>query len=283
MNTHMRFPDVLLLLEKAATLLSVRLEKEPQNLVLLEKLGDVCRQLGKLGKAGELFDRLSELDPSSVKAAHLAAIMNQRQYLSELPKEGIEPSPFFIKENFLPQILHDDLLSFALENEDKFTPSPCLSKEMGWVVRPEIRNSSQTPLSVDLMDRIWTFVRPLLPDICALLRIRDIPDKKGSWYLQSYGGGGFGHRHTDDLGGVNRISMVYYLCFPQKTFTGGSFLLYDRDASDGGACPDGNTQLPFVDNLLVAFPSERSHAITLVNCPQTGIRYGRLAIPIHLG
>jgi len=48
---------------------------------------------------------LSELDPSSVKAAYLAAIMNQRQFLSELPQEeGRFPRRFLLKRIFYPKL-----------------------------------------------------------------------------------------------------------------------------------------------------------------------------------
>jgi len=40
-------------LEKAEALLQAALEKEPRNIVMLERLGETCRQLGKFKKAGE--------------------------------------------------------------------------------------------------------------------------------------------------------------------------------------------------------------------------------------
>ena len=154
---------------------------------------------------------------------------------------------------------------------------------MGWAVRTEIRNSSQFPLTVELMDRIWAFVEPLLPDICAHLHVQNLPERKNPWNIQYYGDGCYTRRHRDDVGGGHRVTMLYYFCGPQRAFTGGNFLLYDKNASNGSAIPNRFTGIPFADNTLAAFPSERSHEATNIHCPKKGIRYGHLAVPIHLG
>jgi len=154
---------------------------------------------------------------------------------------------------------------------------------MGWAVRTEFRNASQFPLTVELMDRIWAFVEPLLADICAHLHMQSLPKRKNLWNIQYYGEGSYGRRHKDDVNGTYRVSMLYYFCSPQRAFTGGSFLLCDKHASNGSAIPNRFTGIPFADNVLVAFPSEQSHEATNIHCLKKGIRYGRLAVLIHLG
>lgn len=254
-----------------------------RNLAVFEKLGEVCRQQGKLAEAAELYREWLAIEPASEKAIYLEAVFNNKIPARAFSEKGFMPSPFFREENFLPQAAHDELLSFAMESKDDFLPSMMLCGNSGnKIFTPEINSSRGVALPSHLKDILLRRVKPLIPVLRQNFMMEDLKQYSLRLKMLHYGDGDFCKGHTDNNGDLPGITIVYYFSFPQVRFTGGEFILFDLGAENDRCGQSGFTQIPFTDNQLLAFPNNAFHEILPVSCLNNRFEEGRFAIPIHL-
>ena len=270
------------LLEKAEAILREKIASGEET--VFEKLGNVYRQQGKLRKAAEVYDRWAEKYPQSQKAKYLSDLCNQRTLLVEWPEEGFVPTPFHIRENFLPTAFHDELLRFVIDSRERFEPSELLSDQDGELKSghyPELHNSTQINLKTELKKRFLAEVAKFLPSIGKQAYVARC--KAGEPFLLHHGDGNYFAAHTDNYETDNPgITLVYYFSGPEGKFSGGGNVFYDTEMK-GNTC-DGNsfTLLPFAGNRLVAFPGKHYHGVLPVRMSDARFECGRFSLVTFL-
>lgn len=270
------------LLDKAEASLLEKLASGGE--VVFEKLGNIYRQQGMLSHVADLYDRWAEKFPQSQKAKYLADLFNRRPQSAHWPKTGFVPTPFQIREDFLPAAFHDEFVRFVVDSRNRFMPSKLATELNGeWknIHYPELHNSIQINLPSELKKRFLAEIAEFLPSIgkqafsqsCATV----------SPFLLRHGDGNFFAAHTDIYNsGTPGITLVYYFSGPEANFSGGGNVFFDTDLSENSCNSSSFTLLPFSDNRLIAFPGNHYHGVLPVRSNDDRFECGRFSLVTFL-
>ena len=252
--------------------------------VVFEKLGNVYRQQGKLCQATEIYDRWAEKFPQSPKAQYLADLFNQRTISADWPEGGFVPTPFHVREAFLPKAFHDEFVRFVTDSRDRFKPSKLATELDGeWknIHYPELHNSIEINLPSELKKRFLAEIAAFLPEIGKQVFSQSCATV--SPFLLRHGDGNYFAAHTDSYKSKNTgISLVYYFSSPKGKFSGGGNVFYDTDIKTNTCDCNRFTLLPFTDNRLVAFPGKHYHGVLPVRMNDDRFEYGRFSLVTFL-
>lgn len=281
----MELPDTTLLLSlmaKAKAPLQQQLASNPGNPALVRRLADLCRTLGDLDAAADYYARLAGRVDESADGAQMARLMRGHPGTGGWDDTPGHAVPFVRQTQFLPEAARDDILSYALENEQDFellmvaknrldgtqtgVRADALRSQLGLLKIPEVREILEGP------------VRAALPDILPALGLEPFEVRDIQMTLSATCDGGFGKPHRDDINTSARISLLYYFHSNPKGFTGGDLMLYDRLEDPNGWDLSRSTLLEHTDNMLIAFPCSAMHEITRVTAMSEGFRHARFAV-----
>lgn len=270
------------LMETAETRLFEKLDYGNEG--SFEKLGNIYRQQGKLSQAAGIYDLWAERFPQSNKARYLSDLFNQRPLSVNWAAGRFVPTPFLVRDDFLPSAFHTELIRFAIESRDRFNPSRLLEKNDGeWKSNhyPELHNSSCINLASPLKERFLAEIAEFLPSIGKRDYVQSC--EAGAPFLLHHGNGNFFAGHTDKYDTENPgISLVYLFSAAGKRFAGGSNVFYDTDLENNKCDCNSFTLLPFDDNRLVVFPGKHYHGVLPVRCDDDQFESGRFSLVTFL-
>ena len=191
-------------------------------------------------------------------------------------------------EEFLDQATHGALLSWTLQNKERFRPATVTRSE-GLTVDPSARDnlklSDLGPAEPAIRERLLA----ALPGLAADLGCSFPPAVILELELTAYGDGAFYRAHADSVSpsqlrnpshgekDPRLLSAVYYFHRRPKAFVGGSLRLYRWGDSDP-ANPANYRDLEPSDNRLVAFLSWSRHEVRPVSCPSGQFEDFRFAL-----
>ena len=186
------------------------------------------------------------------------------------------PPPHTVLRDFLDADLRQALLDWALDNEERFTPTLIGGYRPGGATRVSHGLTDLGPLRTPVRNR----AREVLPQLLSSLGMHGLPYKLEELELVAHNDGAFFKTHVDtNLTGegplVRRVvSAVYYFNAEPKAFSGGELRIYGLGPTAGfvDVSPE--------DNTLVGFPSFMPHEVRLVSCPSKRFRDSRFAINI---
>lgn len=266
------------LMEQAEKLLLKKLDYGNEG--SFEKLGNIYRQQGKLSQAAGIFDLWAERFPQSNKARYLSDLFNQRPLSVAWTAGRFVPTPFLVRDDFLPPAFHAEFIRFVIESRDGFKPSRLLEKHDGeWKSNhyPELHNSSCINLTSPLKERFLAEIAEFLPSIGKQDYAQNC--KAGAPFLLHHGNGNFFASHVDKYDTEKPgISLVYLFSGTGKRFAGGSNVFYDTDLENNACDSNSFTLLPFADNRLVAFPGKHYHGVLPVRCDNGQFESGRFSL-----
>ena len=119
----MELPDTTVLLSlmaKARAPLQLQLASDPGDPVLVRRLADLCRTLGDLDAAADYYARLTGMADESADGAQMARLMRGHPGTEGWDDTPGHAVPFVRHSQFLPETARDEILSYALENEQNF-------------------------------------------------------------------------------------------------------------------------------------------------------------------
>ncbi len=161
---------------------------------------------------------------------------------------------FFRVENFLHQHENEQILSWAIANEDNFTKSSITTQV-------EDYRRSKVAFDFPCKDLIVERVLALLPVVTKALGVELIALELVECQMTAHGDGDYFKVHSDhsnDPRCANRlISYVYYFHNQPLAFVGGELAIYDSESS---------VHIQPANNTLVCFPSSCLHEVLPVCC-----------------
>ncbi len=195
-----------------------------------------------------------------------------------LPQVVVNTPRYMIIDNFLGPDEHQDMLAFALSQEDEFEAGTVEGNENPHRQNKVIMNFAETAQSRLLCNRLLT----CLPLFTRELEMPLFPVGQVESQLTASNDGHYYHIHCDsgaDETDHRAVTCVYYLFREPRPFNGGTLRLYDtvyqgdrRDASSS------YREVEAVSNRLVIFPSSAHHELMRIRCPSRQFADSRFAI-----
>lgn len=274
------------LIAKAEEFIRKRLADTPDDTGLIRRLGDLCRQQGKLKDAAEAYRRWKELEPDNPMASYLCGWAGLEKAPSKWPeREKHIPARFVVKDDFLPPEFKNEILRHALEERGKFDISPMSwgygEKKIKRVLHDQ-RRSRQIRLSPELKKQFLDMVSSELPSFREHLGMPEYPVREYREMLVRHGDGDFLIEHQDDYHSPHWLSLVYFFAAPERDFTGGETILFDSDRECATFNSSSFSLFPFIDNRLLAFSGRNHHGVLPVKCKEDGFEQGRFSIVLWL-
>ena len=176
--------------------------------------------------------------------------------------------PHQVRHHFLPPALADDLLAFAVANENRFVASAANRPE-GPVVDPAWRISRMLPDPGPFAAELEAHVMPLADGLMTDLHIERFKPARVELSLVAHEDGAFLSRHIDflragDAPTRRMLSGVYYFHARPKGFSGGALRLHEVMAR--------GPQTHYVDvepvhNSMLFFAGFMPHEVRPVSVP----------------
>lgn len=170
------------------------------------------------------------------------------------------------------------LLTYALENEERFEPGQVVDREGRDVVNDKMRVSLILQELGSLKQEIREQLRELGPRLFAPLGIAPFDLTKIEVEMAAHNDGAFFINHADtiqdDPDAARVVSVVYYFHRRPRAYDGGALRLY-------GPAQEGEPGFQDVvpdHNMLVAFPSFLPHEVMPVACPSRRFADSRFAV-----
>ena len=188
----------------------------------------------------------------------------------------------FLPHRRFPKWLEDDVadsvLAYAVQNQDRFTPSQ-VRMNGGGGVNLERRRSMRLDDLGPFADMLRQRALEAAPKLSSQFGGGNLIPRHVELELVAHGDGAFFSRHKDTFTGVDRpplsrrVTMVSYLYRRPKAFSGGQLRTYSLS---GGNYFDIEPE----HGLMAAFPSWAPHSVERVCCPSNKFADYRFAIDI---
>jgi Rps23 Pro-64 3,4-dihydroxylase Tpa1-like proline 4-hydroxylase len=184
-----------------------------------------------------------------------------------------------VERDFLSSSAADDLLAYAIANEQRFTPSG-LHYSGEYSVNPAVRTSLRLDDFEPKATEFQAIFMPLVPQLAANLGLRAPTVHRVELELVAHGDGAFFARHLDnslhaETQSRRFLSGTYYFHATPKAFDGGQLRLF----ASGAAAP---IEVDPVHNSLAVFPPWIVHEVTPVQCGSRRFADSRFSINVWL-
>ena len=221
----------------------------------------------QLEQAGELNQSPAEQDTANV-----------------LPPVAIDTPRYMIVDDFLGPYEHQQLLEFALSQENKFVAGTAEGQETPYRNNKVIMDFAESTHSRLLCNRLLT----MLPVLTHGLDLPVFPVGQVESQLTASNNGDYYRVHCDagPNGADHRtVTCVYYLFREPRPFSGGVLRLYDAiSQGDRREASSRYREIEAVSNRLVVFHSAAFHELMRIRWPSRQFSDSRFAITnwIHL-
>lgn len=222
-------------------------------------------------------------------AAAMLSVERQESDVTSVQAATLGPMPPSTTiDRFLDEKTHQELLSWTLQNANRFTPATVTNDDVTHVhtaARDNLKLSDLGPLEAPIRQRMFA----ALPQLAQGLGCQFPGEAMLELELTAYGDGAFYRAHTDSVlpghlkdrrlaePDPRLLSAVYYFHRQPKAFDGGSLRIYRWGASDD-ADPNNYRDLEPADNRLAVFLSWTRHEVRPVTCPSRQFEDYRFAI-----
>lgn len=234
---------------------------------------EFLRRNGQIEQAIAALHRGLGADPSHHPSRLLLETLEQRSRV----EDGLRPTPFRLRPNFLDIVQHRRLLDYALANEAAMVPSVVESA----TPKPEWRRSRVVLADRNILEWFAPLIAQRAAAILADFGFRDVVMESIGLDWVASNDGDF-YKHHVDTGpshyALRTVSFVYYFNRQPKAFSGGELALYDTDLATGEFDSARRTTLDPLDNRLVLFPSAARHEILPVRCPSRDFADSRFTL-----
>jgi Rps23 Pro-64 3,4-dihydroxylase Tpa1-like proline 4-hydroxylase len=194
-----------------------------------------------------------------------------------------------VLDEFLTPQEIEELIHFALENENNFAASEVVSpNEDHGIVNYEHRRSR---VLMDLKhheERIFTRIKSALPQVLRKLEMEDFAISNFEAQITASNDGDFFRLHSDN--GSDRVAsryltFVYFFHREPRQFEGGELRIHNAHLGNNGIYVSDGTYQTIVplQNQIVFFPCKLRHEIMSVNCPSGRFADSRFTLNGWLG
>jgi SM-20-related protein len=202
-----------------------------------------------------------------------------------LGSQAMPASPPYVRiEDFLTPGENEELLRYAIENEERYEGSSIISGN-GATKDDKARKSR---VLFAIRDSRWkqVFVERLklhLPHVLATLNVPRFDIADTEIQLTASNAGDFFRCHADaDQNNENvsprTVTFVYYLNRTPKPFRGGDLLFYPDNAGTTADKGSGIITVSPQNNCLISFASNRWHEVDMVSCPTGAFADSRFTV-----
>jgi Rps23 Pro-64 3,4-dihydroxylase Tpa1-like proline 4-hydroxylase len=199
--------------------------------------------------------------------------------------QAMPASPPYVRiEDFLTPGENEELLRYAIENEERYEGSSVISGK-GATKDDKVRKSR---VLFAIRGSRWkqVFVERLklhLPHALATLGVPRFDIEDTEIQLTASNDGDFFRRHADaDQNNENvsprTVTFVYYLYRTPKPFRGGDLLFYPNNAGTTADKGSGIITVSPQNNCLISFASNRWHEVDMVSCPTGAFADSRFTV-----
>lgn len=260
-------------LERLERELIDKLRQQPQDLSLLQNLGELYRRLGRLQASSLVYEALKKARPHDNHVATMMALLGQ----GHLPFTSRIPAKFLRMTQVFEELQVQQFLYHVRARRPNFKAVGVLNRAGETNAESPLRRSAYCD-DVAIIKPI--FEELLLDQFENLLRRLDLQPFEPitlSCKWNVYHHGDFFKIHQDLTGGMaetRKLAFIYYFAFPPKRFQGGELVLYDRDPDFLGPMPSFTSILP-EHNSLIIFPATVLHEVLPVVCESADWFAGR--------
>lgn len=189
---------------------------------------------------------------------------------------GVQTVPWIILQNFLSEEMRSRLLTYVLNQAERFVPTSTSTGEIGY------RKSKILYSFPEFSDWIVQQVAAQLPEVFPRLDVIPFAPSQIEVQLTAHNDGHYYKVHNDngsEEAATRSISYVYYFYREPKGFSGGELRLYDLKLEAGYYVQSETyTTIEPVNNSIIFFPSHVLHEVMPVICPARSFADSRFTI-----
>ncbi len=240
----------------------------------------LCKKSGDLESAYRILN--SQIGTEEIERSPNQKIMH---FQREVDDQGFQEAPLVIIDGFLRQDENRRLLTFALEQKNKFVLAGFGYKKREIDIR---KRSTLALFSIgSTKDVFHDFIRNNMNWLCGALNIETFTIDKISTKITNHVDGGFFNIHKDTNVGIEEsnhrsISWLYYFHQSPKRFQGGELFLFDTHLESDSFKEKSFIKVNPNNNRLVLFPSQFYHGVMETRVPSRAFEDGRLAVSGHV-
>jgi Rps23 Pro-64 3,4-dihydroxylase Tpa1-like proline 4-hydroxylase len=196
------------------------------------------------------------------------------------PQAEIFKLKYWQIDNFLSPEDHQNLLNYALEQEQQFQLTGPATNTSDY---PEHRDSLVLYYSPDFGDMVINRVKAMFWKALEKLDIPPFPITHIDAQLTAHNHGHYFRTHNDNGSArdeTRMLSYVYYFYQEPKAFTGGELLIYDTQWQGQYAYSklENFQAIEPLNNRIIFFYSGLMHEVLPVNCPSKQFKDSRFTV-----
>jgi len=198
--------------------------------------------------------------------------------------QAMPATPYVRIEDFFTPGENEELLRYAIENEERYEGSSVISGK-GATKDDKVRKSR---VLFAIRDSRWkqVFVERLklhLPHVLATLGVLRCDFEDTEFQLTASNDGDFFRRHADadqnnESISPRTVTFVYYLNRTPKPFRGGDLLFYPNNVGTIADKGSGIITVSPQNNCLILFSSNQWHEVDMVSCPTGAFADSRFTV-----
>jgi len=190
--------------------------------------------------------------------------------------------------NFLTKEERDDLFASICTHQNLFQPLGIPDPDGGGTLHISLEPENIHSPEVEALQNACRIVSDrmleILPQVFETLAVDPFPVSQINLSIGNGLDGHTGSPHTDESGGRNKVSLLYYLHKNPKIFEGGALEFFKKEEdSQLGYNESAFAKIEHEDNLFIAFPSETFHGVTDLSLDSTQFEDGRFVIVGFIG
>lgn len=184
--------------------------------------------------------------------------------------------------DFLPETAAEELLDWAIANEDEFVPT-IVGVGSKATVDVKHRRSLSVRRFGPVEDHLRKQAMARAAELVASVKMNAVDIESAELELVAHGDGAHYGRHIDTFaasdGGARVLSAVYYAFRRPKGYSGGALRLHRFDPM---GADEAWLDIEPEHNSLLVFPSWAPHEVRLVTCASGRFEDSRFAVNIWL-
>lgn len=262
--------------------LDQRLEATPDDAALLQRRLDFLRAIGDIPAALIAADHLLARHPENAAARRLKALLNGDEHAAVDGVDRTGPVPFLRLSNVFAPSERAEIWDTITARDHDGSPAAISAGADQTIVVPDIRLAWRYRPQADLRARLLKQVRQVIDQHRVFDRLGLTPFHPTRIEMQvtRYTDAGRYRIHRDSGPGApgRRLTFLFYFFRQPRRFAGGDLLLFDELAPSHALDPTKFTRLIPQDNSLLLFPSDRLHAVTVVEQASSDPLDGRWSV-----
>lgn len=262
--------------------LDQRLEATPDDGALLHRRLDLLRAIGDIPAALKAADHVLARHPDDTAARRVKDCLSGDGPTAADVTDHTGPVPFLQLHDIFAPSERAEIWDSITAPDHNGHPATVFDDTDQTIIAPDIRLAWRYRPQAALRARLLEQLSQMIDQHRAFDRLGLAPFHPTQIEMQitRYTEAGRYRIHRDSGAGApgRRLTFLYYFFRQPRRFTGGDLLLFDEPAPSQPLEPTKFTRLIPQDNSLLLFPSDRLHAVTVVEQASSDPLDGRWSV-----